>query len=535
LGSMSVHLVNPSDNSFGTAVITPRWLFVLAAATPQAAGDPILVDESLEQIVPETIQPGDIVGISVHTGNALRGYAVGRMARSRGAWVVYGGIHATLFPEEVIECGEAHAVVTGDGDVAWGKAVTDCLAGKPERIYEGGRIEGGQFLEARWDLMDPEKYMWASVQTIRGCPKHCSFCSVWRTDGQKPRQRKFQSVVDEIVTLRRLGFRFIALADDNFYPVSLTDLRLAREQNNTAKLEELTNIRNERFQLMEELAKLPRDMVFFTQITMEAGEDTNFLDAMKKANIKGALVGVEAVTPEGLKAVYKDWNLSGDALAKQLQTFKEHGVHVLGSFIFGLPTDRPSTFDATVDMALKAGITFAQFVMMTPFPGTVDFTRWEKEQAANPTMVGDIPITRYWMIPTEVRPKMFTPHPTMSSDEIRERTQKVWDRFYNWSAIWQRSACTPSLKSRVAFMFLSKLYRQMYAGTGISTDSARRKKSKAWARWTAHQCKKLFQAKPMPELQGPKWDMGLQALGQTAFAGGDSTETPGPFVVIPKN
>ena len=73
---------------------------------------------------------------------------------------------------------------------------------------------------------------------------------------------------------------------------------------------------------MEELAKLPKDMVFFTQITMEAGEDGDFLDAMRKANIKGALVGVEAVTPEGLKAVYKDWNYSGEALAKQLQTFK---------------------------------------------------------------------------------------------------------------------------------------------------------------------------------------------------------------------
>ncbi len=97
LDPMRVHLVNPSDNSFGTAVITPRWLFVLAAATPREAGDPILVDESLEPIVPETIQAGDVVGISVHTGNALRGYAVGKMARERGAWVVYGGIHATLF------------------------------------------------------------------------------------------------------------------------------------------------------------------------------------------------------------------------------------------------------------------------------------------------------------------------------------------------------------------------------------------------------------------------------------------------------
>ena len=503
---MSVYLINPSDNSFGTAVITPRWLFVLAAATPQIAGDPILIDESLEPIVPENIQPGDIVGISVHTGNALRGYAVGKLARARGAYVVYGGIHATLFPEEAFERGDAHAVVKGDGDIAWGKAVTDFMNGTPERIYEGGRIGGRQFLTARWDLMRADKYMWASVQTIRGCPKHCSFCSVWRTDGQQPRQRSHQAVIDEIVQLRRIGFRFIALADDNFYPVSLTDLRLAQEQNNLAKLEELKAIRAERFDLMRELANLPKDMVFFTQITMEAGEDGDYLDAMHKANIKGALVGVEAVTPEGLKAVFKDFNFAGDALAERLQTFRKHGVHVLGSFIFGLPTDRPATFDATVNMALRAGVTFAQFVMMTPFPGTVDFGRWEKEQAKDPEMVGDIPITRYWLIPTEVRPKMFTPHPTMSSDEIRERTQKVWDRFYNWSAIWQRSACTPTLRSRIAFCFLSKLYRQMYAGTGISTDSARRKRAKSWARITAKQCKRLFQAKPMPELSSPIWN-----------------------------
>jgi radical SAM superfamily enzyme YgiQ (UPF0313 family) len=537
VGSMSVHLVNPSDNSFGTAVITPRWLFVLAAATPTVAGDPILIDESIEQITPEIIHPRDIVGISVHTGNALRGYEVGRMARERGATVIYGGIHATLFPDEALDKGAAHAVVKGDGDIAWGMAVRDCMAGKLETIYDGGRIGGSEFLAARWDLMDPARYMWASVQTIRGCPKHCSFCSVWRTDGQAPRQRKFQSVIDEIVNLRRIGFRFIALADDNFYPVTLTDLRLAREQNNQAKVDELTAIRTERFQLMEELAKLPKDMVFFTQITMEAGEDGEYLDAMKRANIKGALVGVEAVTPEGLKAVFKDFNYSGDALAKQLQSFKKHGVHVLGSFIFGLPTDKPATFDATVAMALKAGVTFAQFVMMTPFPGTVDFGRWEKEQAKNLTMVGDVPITRYWLIPISVRPKMFTPHPSMSSSEISERTQKVWDRFYNWSAVWQRSACTPTLKARIAFMFLSKLYRQMYAGTGISTDSARKKKAKTWARWMAKQCKRLFAAKPMPGLASPKWNLDIAPPlpARTSLAGAGIPVQSAPFVIIPRN
>ncbi len=500
-------------------MITPRWLFVLAAATPKIVGDPILVDESLEQVDYDTIQPGDIVGISVHTGNALRGYAVGREAHKRGAWVVYGGIHATLFPEEVLERGAAHAVVKGDGDIAWGKAVMDCLAGAPRRIYEGGRIQGNEFLPGRWDLMQTDKYMWASVQTIRGCPKHCSFCSVWRTDGQQPRQRQFQSVIDEIVDLRRLGFRFIALADDNFYPVTLTDMRLAREQNNQARIAELTAIRDERYQLMAELAKLPKDMVFFTQITMEAAEDGDYLDAMRRANIKGALVGVEAVTPEGLKAVFKDFNYSGDALAKQLQTFRKHGVHVLGSFIFGLPTDKPATFDATVEMALKSGVTFAQFVMMTPFPGTVDFARWEKEQAKDPTMVEEVPITRYWLIPTAIRPKMFTPHPTMSSDEIRNRTQGVWDRFYGWKAVWERSACTPNLRARVAFVFLSKLYRQMYAGTGISTDSARRKKSKSTARWMAKQTKRLFQAKPMPELMAPEWEATYQSPASRQASG----------------
>jgi len=425
------------------------------------------------------------------------------MARSRGAWVVYGGIHATLFPEEALERGEGHAVVTGDGDVAWGRVVTDCLAGKPEKIYAGGRIEGGEFLAARWDLMDPEKYMWASVQTIRGCPKHCSFCSVWRTDGQKPRQRKFQSVVDEIIALRRLGFRFIALADDNFYPVTFTDLRLAREQNNTAKLEELTTIRHERFQLMEELAKLPKDMVFYTQMTMEAGEDGEYLDAMKRANIKGALVGVEAVTPEGLKAVFKDFNMSGDNLVKRLKTFSEHGVHVLGSFIFGLPSDREHTFDATHDLAQKAGLTFAQFVMLTPFPGTVDFEKWEKAQGDDCAKVDGIPLTRYWLIPAHKRPKMFMPHPTMGSAEMRERTQGVWDKFYSFASVWKRSRCTPNLRARLAFVFISKLYRQMYASTGIATDSARQKRASAWARWLAVPCRKLFQAAPMPGLQVP--------------------------------
>src|SRR5216683_1210675 len=270
---MRVHLVNPSDTSFGIGVITPRWLYVLAAATPSEYGDPLFTDETLEQIQPDRIQAGDIVGIGIHTGNALRGMRVGHMARERGAWVVFGGIHATLYPEEARELGGAHAVVKGDGDIVWAQALADCREGAPKPVYVGGQIEASDFVPARWDLVPRNRYMWASVQTVRGCPKHCSFCSVWRTDGQRPRQRSSDSVIAEIVELRRMGFRFIALADDNFYPVTLGDITMAERQNDAHRLAELRGLRAERFEFMKHLADLPADMIFFTQITMEAAED----------------------------------------------------------------------------------------------------------------------------------------------------------------------------------------------------------------------------------------------------------------------
>jgi tRNA A37 methylthiotransferase MiaB len=501
--SVRVHLINPSEVSFGTAVITPRWLYVLAAATPERFGDPLLVDETLAALDPDQIRPGDAVGIGIHTANALRGYEIGRIARDRGAYVVFGGIHATLYPNEAHELGGAHAVVKGDGDVVWATVLLDCSNGVPLPIYEGGRIEAAEFLPARWDLLPRKSYMWASVQTVRGCPKHCSFCSVWRTDGQRPRQRTSDVVVEEIVQLRRMGFRFVALADDNFYPVTLTDLRLAKEQRSMSRFNELIAIRAERFELMSRLAQMPPDMIFFTQITMEAAEDPEFLDAMREAHIRGALVGVESVTPDGLKDVYKEFNCAGEDLVNRLRTFRQHGVYILGSFIFGLPSDRSETFEATAAAAARAEIAFAQFVMLTPYPGTVDFLRWEKQMQAAPVEVGGIPITRRWLIPQSLRPKVYWPHPTMSPEEIRQGTQSVWDAFYGLKSIWMRSSFIKSLRARLAFVLISKIYRQMYADTGIATDSARVSRSARWARWLAKPCQRLFAGSPMPDLKIP--------------------------------
>ena len=500
---MRIHLINPSDVSFGAAVITPRWLYVLAAATPRHLGDPQVVDETLEQLDFSTIAAGDVIGIGIHTLNALRGYEVGRAAREKGAFVVYGGIHASLFPDEPFAHGGAHAVVKGDGDRMWGQVIDHCIAGGPKAVYDGGKIEGGSMISARWDLLPRDKYMIASVQTVRGCPKHCSFCSVWRTDGQKPRVRASDAVIEELVELRRMGFRFVALADDNFYPVTVEDLRMADRREDKTTYNRLKAIRDERFELMEQLAKLPSDMNFFTQITMEAAEDPEYLDAMAKARIRGALVGIEAVTPEGLKDIYKDFNLAGDALAERLQEFKKRGVHVLGSFIFGLPSDRPATFEATAALAQKANITLAQFVMLTPFPGTLDFQKWEESVADNAPTIDGVPVTRHWLIPKHLRPKVYTPHPVMSADDIRRGTQGAWDRFYALPNVWERAKCVKSLKSRVAFVLVSKLYRQMYANTGIATDSARIGKSAKWARWIAKPTRRFFSGRPMPELSIP--------------------------------
>jgi radical SAM superfamily enzyme YgiQ (UPF0313 family) len=500
---MTVYLINPSPVAFGIGVITPRWLYVLASATPAEYGEPRLIDETLESFDVSTLQAGDVVGIGIHTGNALRGYELGTAARAAGAYVIFGGIHATLYPDEARELGGAHAVVSGDGEMAWPMALRDCAAGQLNASYAGGRVEGDTFLPGRWDLVPRGRYMWASVQTVRGCPKHCSFCSVWRTDGQRPRQRHVDRVVTEIVDLRRRGFRFIVLADDNFYPVTLEDLRMAGRRQDKAHLEELEAIRAERFALMAALERLPADTVFFTQITMEAAEDPEFLDAMRRAHIRGALVGVESVTPEGLKDVYKNFNQSGEALVEQLQAFRRHGVHVLGSFIFGLPSDRLATFDACLSVAERSDVAFAQFVMLQPLPGTLDFAAWEKAVSETAPRVDGIPLTRYWLIPPAKRPRVYMEHPAMSADEIRTNTQSVWDRFYSFRSIWRRAHTVKSLKARLAFVLISKIYRQMYANTGIATDSARINRSAQWARLMAIPCRRLFAGRPLPGLQAP--------------------------------
>ncbi len=219
------------------------------------------------------------------------------------------------------------------------------------------------------------------------------------------------------------------------------------------------------------------------------------------------------MTPEGLKSVFKEFNLSGEGLVKQLQTFRAHGLHMLGSFIFGLPSDKPDTFKATADLAARAGLAFAQFVMLTPFPGTVDFLRWEKEQEKAPVYVEGIPVTRFWLIPAATRPKMFMPHPLMSSQEISNRTQGVWDRFYSFSSVWKRSELHPdaALPDRLCVPF--QALPQDVCGHRDQHRQRAPQESKFRGALAFALHAEIFRPKPMPELAMPVWAGGRPVRG----------------------
>ena len=246
------------------------------------------------------------------------------MARERGAWVVFGGIHATLFPDEAREHGGAHAVVRGDGDLIWPQVVARLLRRRARcRCYEGGRIGGDQFVSARWDLLPEGRYMWASVQTVRGCPKHCSFCSVWRTDGQEPRQRGVDRVVREVVELRRLGFRFIALADDNFYPVTFEDLGAGAAPRGPVAAARARGAARGALRADGAAGRAAGRSRVLHADHHGGGRGSGVPRRDEAGAASAARWSASSRSPrDGLKDVYKGFNLSGDELVARLRAFR---------------------------------------------------------------------------------------------------------------------------------------------------------------------------------------------------------------------
>jgi radical SAM superfamily enzyme YgiQ (UPF0313 family) len=477
-----VILVNPANTTIGYSFIAPRWLFVLARATPiDLFGDPVIIDESIVRFDPEMIEPGDIVGIGITTGNCIPGYRVLREAKKKNATVIMGGIHATIFPEEPIEMG-ADAVVTGGADIIWGEALRDAISGNLKKRYAGGQVPGDRLLEARWDLLDPQRYMFASVQTVAGCPENCSFCSVWVTEGRRPRQRLTQKIISEVNTLYKMGFRYLIFADDNFNPATIG--RIERETS-AAKRKELEIVREERLKFFEEYNdSVPRDIYGFTQMTAEIVSDPEYLTAMHDhMRIRAGLIGVESFSAEGLKSANKQWNPLGQKMVEAIRTIQGKGIFVLSSIICGLESDTVETLFNMREFAKASGSVLAQFTLYSPFPGTVDFLEMmhdyknrQKDESArpNPKHLNRILYDRYWIDPC--KPAVLFEHHTMKADTLITEIKKSWASFYNLKEIRKRANRTKwPLLGKIWYALACKGFQALYANYGFSADSVKTK------------------------------------------------------------
>lgn len=477
-----VILVNPSMSRLGYSVITPRWLFVLAQATPRdLAGDPVLIDEAIEKFDPAAVRSGDIVGIGISTGNCLAGYDILKKAKSRGATVIVGGIHATIFPEEPLEMG-ADAVVTGNGDLVWPQVVKDAFDRRLQRRYVGGRVPGDALLKARWDLLNPRQYTFPTIQTVAGCPENCSFCSVWVTDGRQPRQRLTSKIIEEANELYQKGFRYIIFADDNFNPATLG--RIAREPS-PQKRKELEQIREARLKFFDEYDRaVPKNLFAFTQMTTEVVTDEEYLSAMyHKARIRAALIGIESFSEEGLRSANKQWNPTGQRMVETIQTIQDAGILVLSSIICGLESDTVQTIRTMRKFALESGSTLAQFTFYHPYPGTKDFYEMmsDAKHRGKPNFVPKhltrISEERFWLKP--MNEADHTRHANISREDLVAENKKCWDVFYSVKEALRRMkrgrARSWPLGGKLTYILLCLVFKRIYGGQGMAADGVRQK------------------------------------------------------------
>lgn len=493
-----IFLVNPAPASerIDFSFITPRALPVMAAVTPQA--DYIkrlrLVDQAIEGFPIDEVQSGDLVGITIHTFNSIHGYALAEAVKKKGATVVFGGPHSSIFPQETLRYGDA--AVTGDGELIWANVLDDYASGKLQQVYRGGQVAAEAFTPARWDLMNLDRYLVGSIQTVRGCPKQCSFCSVWVQDGRVPRLRANDAIVQEVHQLYRAGFRVVMFADDNFYPYSRADIANARNAEQKRSLEAGLAERMDLLNLLAE--EVPKDMSFITQITIEVADDPEYLAAMKRAHVAGALIGIESITAEGLKATNKTFNHTGDKLAEKLDLVRAQGFsYIMGAFIFGIETDTISSLDDTIRFARNSGITMAQFVPMTPLPGTVDFHKMRRGQMAlKPLKDND----EFWLDINH--PRILYHHPILSERQLLDKLDEAWSNFYSFSATVQRSrrlGFTRDWRKFLAYMVVCRGLFTRYKRYGLSADSAVRGTKRKIATLLGRAALRLLKRPPISE------------------------------------
>jgi radical SAM superfamily enzyme YgiQ (UPF0313 family) len=342
-------LINPAGRKSGYmlskfSLMPPLGLAYVAAVTPAGYNISIL-DENFDAW---TGQEADLVGITAFTSTINRAYEIAAHYRGRGIPVVLGGIHASMLPDEASR--HADAVVVGEAETAWPRLLADLAAGKLNRIYTGDHVDLGrtQVLPRR-DLLHPG-YLWQPIQTSRGCPFNCSFCSVSRYLGLRYRQR---TAADVLAELRGIPQQSICFLDDNL--IGHTAESKARAKAIFSGM------------IAEKMHKR-----WWMQASINLAEDEEVVRLAAKAGCMFALIGFETTDDSLLSDMGKGVNLKTGTqnYAAVVSTLHRHGIGVLGAFIIGNDGETEQTYRDIADLIIHAGVDIVQVSILTPLPGT---------------------------------------------------------------------------------------------------------------------------------------------------------------------
>ena len=350
----------------------PLALPMVAALTPEDV-KVIIVDEKVEPIDFE--ENVDLVGISVMTPFAPRAYEIADIYRKRGIKTVLGGIHPTALPEEAIE--HADAVVIGEAENVWGNLIEDFKKNRLKRFYHSDQLISMKGLPLpRINLLNKDAYSTINcVQTTRGCPHNCEFCSVTAFFGRRYRQRPIKEVITEI---KRLKKGYIVFVDDNI----MGDKKYARE---LFKALRLLNIE------------------WNSYCTLSLAKDDELLKLAQESGCDAMYIGFESLSQENVDSIGKSFNRV-EEYEEAVKRIQDHGIEIMASFIFGLDHDDETVFEKTINFIKKNKIKKPVFSILTPYPGTKLYQRLEQENR-----IIDRDWSKYDFGHVVIKPKLMSP------------------------------------------------------------------------------------------------------------------------------
>lgn len=353
----------------------PLSISTLAALTPMHPDvEYTLVDESIDRVPLDF--PADLVGISLLTGTARRGYALADHFRSRGIPVVLGGAHVTILPDEARQY--ADSVVIGMGEHTWPALIADCKAGalKPEYREPPVTSDWAEGIPTpRWDLMRKSGYMVPhTVHATRGCVHTCDFCSV------KPIWPRFQRrpIADVVRDIRAIPARRFVLNDVSPFD----DIDYAKE-------------------LLR--AMIPLKKTWGGLATTRITDDPELFDLLQKSGCSYLLIGFESVNQRSLNRISKGFNKTTDYKVV-VERLREAGIIVQGTFVFGFDGDTQDVFAQTVQEVQDLKVDIPRYSLYTPYPGTALFKRLAAEGR-----ILSYDWAEYDTMHVVIRPKLMTP------------------------------------------------------------------------------------------------------------------------------